>query len=308
MIAGFTSTPMPGETLESAENGEIQNPYYNAGFENLADDLSETDEQEPTIPETEPQLMQTQQETQGNGYDSSTAPTEDANKPDNAITESFGQEWDKGNTMTSIRDQQQHIEQSYADGAINQANQYLHNTAQEAIRHANTDFEDNDERTAQEQENQEIKNIAEAITGQAMAANIEAQRASEAIALGDTEQDEHLAKLQEAQTNIEQLASAGYIAIQDAGSAEIATRARQAITEAQDISRTATEQVKQTRTNVEEAQREVQKEADRRAEKAGAAAERVDFTNLDDTLPQDQQDAIIDAMVADNYNAPEQYK
>ncbi len=308
MFAGFTSTPMPGETLEGGENGEIQNPYYNPGFEDMAEDLAGevADEGKPTIPETEPQLQQAQQEGAGdNGYDSTAPPTEDDEKPDNAITDTFGAEWDKGDSATSIADQQQHIQQNYTDGAIEQASQYLEATAEEAIQHANTDFEGDDERTAQQQEDQQIKNVSEAITAQAMVANIEAQKTAEAVALGDTDESEHAAKLAEAQSKIEQLASAGYISVQDAGTQEIADRAKQAIAEAQDISRTAAQQVEQTRANVAEAQAEAQEAADAQAAANGTDSPELNFNNLDDTLDDEQKKKITDAYVADNSNAPE---
>ena len=308
MFAGFTSTPMPGETGESVgEDGEIQNPYYNPGFENLADDdAAESGEEEPTIPETEPQLQQAQAESgAADNYDAGTPPTEDNKKPDNAITETFGAEWDKGTSAVSIEDQQQHIEQNYADGAVEQAAELLQPAAEEAIQHANTDFEDNEDRSAQEQEDQENKNIAEAITAQAMIVNQEAQATSEAIALGSATEQEHAAKLQKAQEQIDQLASAGRIAVQDASSLEIAGRVNSAIAEAEAISDTATQQVEQTRANVEAAQEEAQEMADAHAEATGEDHQDLNFENLDDELSDDQKENIVDALVAENPNAPE---
>ena len=326
MIAGFTSTPMPGETLESAENGEIQNPYYNAGFENLADDLSETDEQEPTIPETEPQLQQVQAEADSDTELASTAPTEDEKKPDNAITDSFGDEWNKGTASISIADQHQSINANYADGAVRQAADLLRPQTEEAIMHANSDFQDTGERSAQEQEDQEIKNMAESLTAQAMLVTDEAQAASEGIALGDSEADEHVAEAQRATETIDALASAGFIAMQDASTEEISQRLKSTVAEATAMAEAAQEQIETTRNNVEQAQNEAEEMAKETQQQAAENSEATQpagntaeanpetpampvFENLGDTLDDDQRETIIDAMVADNpYSSPENNK
>lgn len=322
MIAGFTSTPMPGETLEHGENGEIQNPYYNPGFE----DLTETDEDDPTIPETEPQLQQVQAEAQGDEDLAGISPTEDSEKPDNAITDSFGSEWDKGTASISIADQQQSINANYADGAVRQAADLLRPQTEEAIMHANSDFQDTDERTAQEQEDQEIKNVAESLTAQAMLVTDEAQAASEGIALGDTEAEEHVAEAQRAAETIDALTSAGIIAAQDASTEEISQRLKSTAAEATAMAEAAQEQIETTRNNVEQAQneaeemaKETQQQAAENSEAAQTAGNTAEanpeaqatpvFENLDDTLNDDQREVIIDAMVANNpYSSPESQK
>lgn len=311
MYGAFYSDPMPGEKKfengEGGENGEseeIQNPYYDAGFENLAEsDEVDTSEEEPVIPETEPQLQQAQDESTKEPEDS-TPPTEDDEKPDNAVTNTFANEWEKGAAGVSIKDQQQHIEQVYADGAVEQAADLLTPTTAEAIQQANTEFEDSDEKTAQERKDQEIKNIAESITAQAMVINDEATATSEAIALGADDETEHAAKLEKAQITVEQLASAGDIAVQDASNPDMQARMKQTLAEARAISEAATQQVAQTRANVEAAQQEAQEIADQVAEAEGKDKIDLSFEDLDDKLDDEQKDTIIDALVANNPNMP----
>jgi len=311
MYGAFYSDPMPGEKKfengEGGENGEseeIQNPYYNAGFENLAEsDETGTGEEEPVIPETEPQLQQAQAEGAKEPEDA-TPPTEDDEKPDNAVTDTFTDEWAKGTAGVSIKDQQQHIEQAYADGAVEQAANLLAPTTAEAIQQANTEFGDSDEKSAQQREDQEIKNVAETITAQAMVINNEAAATSEAIALGADDEAEHAAKLEKAQMTVEQLDSAGNIAVQDASSPEMQARMKQTLAEARAISEAATQQVEQTKANVEAAQQEAQEAADQAAEAEGKDKTDLSFEDLDDKLDDEQKDTIIDTLVADNPNMP----
>ena len=313
MVYGaFYSDPMPGENKErggenkeSEEGAENQNPYWNPGFEHLEDGGEDgTGEEEPTIPETEPQLQQVQAESAAEEPEDNTPPTGDDEKPDNAVTDTFTNEWEKGTAGVSIQDQQQHIEQAYTDGAVQQAADLLAPTTTEAIQHANTEFGDSDEQSAQQREDQEIKNVAGTITAQAMLVNQEASATSEAIALGADDEAEHAAKLEQAQATVDQLASAGDIAVQDASSPEIQARTKETLAEARAIVDAATEQVEQTRANVEAAQQEAQDAADEAAEAEGKEKVDLSFEDLDEKLDDDQKETIIDAMVADNPNMP----
>ena len=92
--------------------------------------------------------------------------------------------------------------------------------------------------------------------------------------------------------------------MQDASSPEIQARTKETLAEARAIVDAATEQVEQTRANVEAAQQEAQDAADEAAEAEGREKVDLSFEDLDEKLDDDQKETIIDAMVADNPNMP----
>ena len=88
------SDPIPGGEAfpnERLENGEIQNPYYNEGFENLSDDDKE---------------VRDESETKRSGND--------------AVAQQFNQQWDADKSI-NLENVKQAVEGNYADGAIEQS-------------------------------------------------------------------------------------------------------------------------------------------------------------------------------------------
>lgn len=90
-------TPMPGEIMKdkSGETGEIQNPYYNEGFEKLAEESSE-------------QQIEDQGQEKPIPADSG-----------NALENELNQQWAKGNVDIEAAEQQ--VQSDFIEGAVEQS-------------------------------------------------------------------------------------------------------------------------------------------------------------------------------------------
>ena len=172
------SDPIPGGEAfpnERLENGEIQNPYYNEGFENLSDDDKE---------------VRDESETKRSGND--------------AVAQQFNQQWDADKSI-NLENVKQAVEGNYADGAIEQS--VTSTSAQADISEAERNAKDIPDADTPQQGDQP-HDAAEATAKLAIHTSEIGEKAAEAARTGAADAKDLISQVNEYAAKTESLADA----------------------------------------------------------------------------------------------------
>ena len=243
-------TPMPGEIMKnkSGETGEIQNPYYDEGFENLAEESSEQQVEEQTQDQEKP------------------IPAESGN----ALENELNQQWAEGHVDINAAEQQ--VQSDFIEGAVEQSTTSENAEADMAAAEKSSTNTPDSEQPKDINQPREISNAA---AMKAISADVLSDDITEKVKAGD---EEAMAKIGEVE---QRAAEAEALADKIGTTAENNATSEQEIQMASSVANQVHEMAQEAIENVNEAKAEYDSMSEEEKEETKEAAEAAEANGTD---------------------------